>query len=144
MEETVGRGISRQGLDEEFAHDEALKSRLFLEAGLLREQHAVEAAIGKFAEAAEIEERLSASCERVGLAEKALVHRFSAAGAWAQAGNFYRALVLCDELLSRRDLTNRLRERVTRYAEAIRARRAQWQEDLSLTVVGSEEYDAAT
>src|SRR5437016_14434852 len=44
--------------------------------------------------------------------EKSFVHRFSAAHCWAQAGNFYRALALCDGLLARADLSHRLRQRV--------------------------------
>jgi hypothetical protein len=128
-------GIECRGLDQEFEADESRKSKLILEARLMREQQN-EAAAQRFAQAAEIEERLSDLCETKGLAEKSLVHRFSAASCWAQAGNFYRAIALCDDLLARPDLSDRLRRRVEEYAAAIRDRRAQWNEGLALTTAG--------
>jgi len=99
MSQQPARGINRQGLDAAFEADEARKSNLLLEAKLEREQSRNEAAARKFAEAAEIEEHLSEVCDANGLLEKAFVHRFSAASCWAQAGNFYQALIFCDELL---------------------------------------------
>jgi hypothetical protein len=129
------RGIERRGLDQEFEADESMKSKLILEARLMREQQN-EAAAQKFAEAAEIEERLSEICAARGLVEKSLVHRFSAASCWAQAGNFYRVITLCDDLLARPDLSDRLRRRVVEYAAAIRDRRAQWYAGLVLTTAG--------
>jgi len=116
-------------LDAEFEADETRKSRLLLEARVLREQ-LNEVAAEKFAQAAVIEERLSDSSGRAGLLEKSFVHRFSAASCWGQAGNFYRAIVLCDELAAHDDPPARLRERVTEYAETLRARRARWYADL--------------
>jgi hypothetical protein len=109
-----------------------------LEAQLLREQQQDETAAEKFAQAAEIEERLSSVCEAKGLIEKALVHRFSAASCWAQAGNFYRAIALCDSLLARTELSDRLRQRVQEYAAAVRARRSHWYEGLVLAPASSE------
>src|SRR5438132_3535836 len=94
------RGINRQGLDAAFEADEAHKSNLILAAQLLREQQQDEAA-AKFAQAAMIEERLSDTCEAKGLMEKSFLHRFSAASCWVQAGNFYQAIALCDDLLAR-------------------------------------------
>lgn len=138
MNQQPARGINRQGLDAAFDADEARKSNLILEARLLRDQQQAEAAADKFAEAAEIEERLSDVCESRGLLEKSFVHRFSAASCWAQAGNFYRAIELCDELLGRTDLHGRLRQRVQDYAHALRARRAQWYAGLVLETAGSE------
>lgn len=132
------RGINRRGLDAAFEAEEARKSALILEARLLREQRQDEAAAQRFAQAAEIEERLADTCEAKGLPEKSLVHRFSAASCWAQAGNFYRAITLCDDLLSRPDLPDRLRRRVHDYTVTLRARRAQWYAGLVLETAGSE------
>jgi hypothetical protein len=126
MSQQPARGISRKGLDATFEAEEAHKSDLILGARLLREQQQDEAAAEKFAQAAEIEEHLSDLCEAKGLVEKSFVHRFSAASCWAQAGNFYRAITLCDDLLARTDLPDRLRQRVHDYADTLRARRAQW------------------
>lgn len=138
MSEQPARGISRQGLDTSFEADESRKSDLIVEAQLLRERGQHEAAVDKFAEAAEIEERLSDQCEAKGLREKSLVHRFSAASCWAQAGNFYRAIALCDELLARRDLPDRLRRRIQDYAQTLRARRDQWSAGVVLEAATSE------
>lgn len=125
------RGIPRHGLDEKFEANETRKSALLLEARLLREQRD-ETAASRFAEAAAIEELLSEVCEAQGLIEKSNVHRFSAASCWAQAGNFYQALLLCEELLARADLPARLCRRVQEYAQSVRQRRAEWYAGLAL------------
>ena len=122
----MGTGISRQGLDDAFQVEETRKSDLILRAALLREQGQEEEAADSFAEAAAIEERLRDECQARGLLPKSLVHAFSAAGCWAQAGDFHHALVLCDQLLARTDLSDRLRRRVQEYAETLRARRSEW------------------
>ena len=125
------RGISRQGLDAAFEAQEVLKSNLLLEAQLLRASQQPDEAAAKLAQAAEIEESLSAACEAKGLVEKALVHRFSAVSCWAQAGNFHFAIQLGDEMLARPDLPVRLRRQVQEYTKVIRLRRAQWSAELA-------------
>ena len=74
----------------------------------------------KFAKAAGIEERLRDACFALNLPEKAFMHGFSAAGCWAQAGDFYHAVWLCDTLLAKTDLPTRLRERIENFAQAVR------------------------
>ena len=132
------RGISRQGLDEEFQAEETRKSNLMLQAALLREQGQDEAAADKFAETAAIEERLRDQCEAQALMPKSLVHAFSAAGCWAQAGDFHHALTLCDGLLARADVPDRLRRRVEEYAATLRTRRSEWYAALLKTTAGVE------
>ena len=100
MSSSPKKGIDRDGLDRDFAIQEAKKSELLLEAQLLRAQDRIEAAAASLAEAARIEETLSERCLTAGLKEKAWLHRFSAASCWAQAGNFYQAIAWCDDLLS--------------------------------------------
>ena len=124
------RGINSQGLGAEFAAAEARKSQLLLAAQLLRAQQQ-DAAATQFAEAALIEEQLSEICETNGLLEKALLHRFSAVGCWAQAGNFYRAIALCDEIQNRQAVPERLSQPIREYAATLRARRVQWYEELA-------------
>jgi len=124
--------MRRQGLDVAFETEEARKSSLMLEAQLLRERGQDEAAADKFAQAAEIEGSLSEVCEEKGLIEKSFVHRFSAASCWAQAGDFYHAIALCDELLARTDLPELVRRRVSDYVHTLRTRRAQWYAELTL------------
>jgi hypothetical protein len=130
MTDSVGRGLSRQGVDAAFSADEAQKSRLLLEAHLLRAQQQAEAAADKLVEAAMMEERLRERCFTLGLREKAFVHGFSAASCWAQAGDFHHAIGVCQELLAHPDLPGRLRHRVDAYAKTLCARRAQWYEEL--------------
>lgn len=129
------RRINRQGLNQDFEAEEARKSNLILAAQLMRAQQKQDEAAANFAQAARIEERLSEECESRGLLEKSFIHRFSAAGCWAQAGDFYHAIALCDDLLARADLPGRLRQRVREYAHTIRLRRDQWYEELILEAV---------
>ncbi len=126
MSEPHADGISLQGLDEVFRAEEIRKSNLLLEAQLLRAQRQDEAAATRFAAAAEIEEALSDRCAALGLLEKSWLHRFSAASAWAQAGNFYQTIALCQELLARDDLPDALCRQVQDYGDKLRTRRAQW------------------
>jgi hypothetical protein len=138
MNQQIARGISRQGLDVAFEADETRKSNLILDAQLLREQKREDEAAAKFAQAAMIEERLSNICEAKELMEKSFVHRFSAASCWAQAGNFYYAIALCDDLLVRDDLPDRLRQRVHNYAHTLRVRRTQWYTELMFEMTRSD------
>lgn len=131
-------GISRGGLDAAFEAEETRKSELILQASLLHKQGDDEAAAPKFAEAATIEERLRDQCRAHGLVPKSFVHAFSAAGCWARAGDFYHSLMLCDELLARTDLPDRLRARVGGYAATLRTRRSEWYAALLKTAAGVE------
>jgi hypothetical protein len=97
-----------------------------MEAQFLEHQGKAEEVIPKFAQAAEIEERLARICREEGLTDKSFVHHFSAASCWARAGNFYGAIRLCDELLARPDVPDRLRKRVHQYSESLRRSRAEW------------------
>ena len=73
MNSQTPRGMSRQGLDSAFEAEETRKSALILEARLLGEQGKEEPAAHRFAEAAEIEEKLSDLCETKGLLKKSVV-----------------------------------------------------------------------
>jgi hypothetical protein len=132
MSNQAPRGISRRGLDANFDEQEVRKSNLILEARRLRDQRQDEAAADRFAEAAAMEERLADACEAARLVEKSYVHRFSAVGCWAQAGDFYHAIRICDVLLDRADLPQRLRDRVQDYSQALRQRRSEWYSNLTL------------
>jgi hypothetical protein len=127
------RGIDRQGLDASFDADEALKSNLIVEAQLLSAQQQPDAAADCFAQAAAIEERLSARCAEHGLREKSRVHLFSAASCWARAGDFHTAIALGEQLRAEPDLPARLRQRVQEFTDTIRKRRTQWAAGLLLT-----------
>lgn len=112
MNQQPAKAISRAGLDAAFEADEARKSNLILEAQLLREQARTDEAARKFAGAAQIEESLGQRCAAQKLVEESFLHRFSALSLWAQAGDFYQAIALGDELLAFPDLPERLRRRI--------------------------------
>lgn len=131
------QAINRVGLDAAFEADEARKSNLILEARLLREQSRADEAAHRFAEAARIEESLSQRCAAQGLIEKSFLHRFSALSLWAQAGAFYQAIALGDELLAYPVLPERLRQRIQTYTNTLRIRRAHWYEELAMELAES-------
>jgi len=131
------QAISRAGLDAAFEADEARKSNLILEAQLLREQMRADQAARKFAEAAQIEESLGQRSAAQGLVEKSFLHRFSALSLWAQAGAFYQAIALGDELLASPTLPERLRQKIQTYTDTLRVRRAHWYEELALELTES-------
>lgn len=118
------QGIIRQNMGAEFESNEVRKSNLILEGRLLVAQGAD--AAEKFAQAAQIEEDLARRCAASGLPDKSFVHQFSAASCWAQAGDFYHAIRLCDDLLAHAALPERLRRRVQEYSAILRQRRHQW------------------
>ncbi len=126
-------GIDRHGLDTSFDADEVLKSNLIVEADLLGAQQQPDAAANRFAQAAEIEDRLSARCADQGLQEKSWVHLFSAASCWARAGDFHTAIGLGEQLQAEPGLPPRLRQRIQEFTNTIRKRRTQWAAGLVLT-----------
>ena len=73
---------------------------------------------------------LRETCAQQHLREKSFVHAFSAASCWAQAGNFYEAIALCDQLFAEHDVPASLRARIEQYANTLRTRRAQWYGEL--------------
>lgn len=118
-------GFDRQRLDDAFTADEVRKSNLILEGRLLEARQQWDEAAQKFAQAAEQEERLGNHCATLGLSDRASLHLYSAVSCWARAGNFYRAIVLCDDLLRRADVSEPLRQRIQDYADTLRSRRVQ-------------------
>jgi len=130
--------ISRRGLSVRFIQDEKETSRLTLEANLLKSQHRRKEATRKFAQAARLEMRNSDELLALGLLDLYYIHRFSAASCWAQAGNIYQAIQMCEELLDRFDLKTPLRQRITRYLDVLETRVDQW-----LTSYASDEVAVA-
>jgi hypothetical protein len=126
MNTRVVPGIDCRGLDAAFEADEALASNLIIEARMLNDQGKPDEAAERYARAAVIEERLAGVCRAKGLRQRSWVHGYSAASCSAHAGNFYAALRLADELLAQEDVPAPLRQSVTEFADAPRARRRQW------------------
>lgn len=137
MSDPSKSGMSNQGPDDRYAADEVRKSNLILQARLLLAQNQEDAAAAHFAKAAEWEEQLTQRCLTGGMRDKAAAHHFSAAGCWAQAGNFFRAIVLCDELLGQAGVTDRLRREAQEYAHKLRVRRAEYYAGLTAVAAGA-------
>jgi hypothetical protein len=132
MSQPSHHGLDRHGLDDAFAAEETRKSNLILEGQLLTAQQQPDAAADHFAQAAAIEEQLSARCVAEGLADKSWMHLFSAASCWARAGDFHTAIGLGEQLLAQPGLPPRLRERVEEFTRVLRQRRRQWAAGLAL------------
>jgi hypothetical protein len=132
------QGMALPPADPELDALEIRKSNLILEAELLKAQGRGDAADGRFAEAAEIEERLWTACAKLGFHEKAWMHLFSAASCWAQAGDFYHAVSLAESLLAEPNVPERLRSRIQEFANTIRTRRAAFSQEMQLARVSSE------
>ncbi len=119
-------GISRKELDTNFVEEEARKSNLILEANLFKARGEYQEAADRFAEAAQIEERLSQVLLQEGLLDKYFIHCFSALSCWAQAGNIYQAITMGQELLTRVDLPEHLRPRIQEHLQLLQTRRIRW------------------
>jgi hypothetical protein len=115
----MGRGIRTDEMKEQ----ELRKSDLLLRGRLAKELGQHDAAAKLFGESAQLEEALAAAYSAQDIAEQVWRHQFSAAGCWSQAGNFMRALELCDHLADSPDVPNTLRERAATYAQTLRLRR---------------------
>ena len=117
----------------EMKQSERRKSDLLLRGRLARELGQHDEAARLFGEAALLEESLAAAYELQGVIEQVQRHQFSAVGCWSQAGNFLRALELCDALSENKAAPSILRQRAFEYARVLRNRRDRlWDEILQV------------
>lgn len=116
-------GMNRGDVSEAMKELSRRKSSLLLEARLAQGDGRDDDAARFFGEAAGLEERLAESYAAQGIAAQVGRHRFSAAGCWSQAGNFLRALELCDSLATDASSPEALRVRAAEYAQTLRDRR---------------------
>ena len=114
----------------DFDTEETHKSNLLIQAALLRDMGDMEQSSTNFAAAAEIEERLAQRAEAQNDAAKAMRLWYSAASAWAYAGDFHHALTLLHTLEARPDTPTVLRARVQAFSQTVRQQRKHWQEML--------------
>lgn len=110
--------------------EEARKSNLLLQAALLRDQGDLEQASALFATAAEIEERLAQDADSRTDTAHALRSWYSAASAWAHAGDFHHALTLLRMLEDRPNVPAALRSRIQAFSEKVQQQREHWRETL--------------
>lgn len=113
-----------------YPEEEKRKSELLLQAAMLRAEGQEKLAADRFAEAAAVEERLAQLADAEGLAERAARSHFSAATAWANAGDFYHALELLYTFEQRAGAPEALKARARAFAETLRAERRHWHDTL--------------
>jgi hypothetical protein len=113
-----------------YPEEEARKSDLLLQAALLRAEGQEELAASRFAEAATLEEQLAQRADAAGDALRAVRSHFSAASAWANAGDFHHALTLLQILEQRADAPEPLKARARAFAETLRVQRRHWHNTL--------------
>lgn len=113
-----------------YPKEEAYKSNLLLQAALLRAEGLEELAAARFAEAAALEEILTQWADEQGQPLRAARSQFSAASAWANAGNFYHALELLQSFEQRFDVPESLKAHARAFAEKLRTQRRHWQNTL--------------
>lgn len=113
-----------------YPEEEGRKSGLLLQAALLRAEGQEEMAASRFAEVATLEEQLAQRAEADGNSIRAIRSQFSAASAWANAGDFHHALTLLQILEQRADTPEPLKARVRAFAEILRVQRRQWHDML--------------
>ena len=113
-----------------YPEDEALKSGLLLHAALLRAEGQEELSAARFAEAAALEEMLAERADTEGNALRAIRSQFSAASAWANAGDFHHALTLLQILEQRDDAPEALKARARAFADTLRSQRRHWHSTL--------------
>jgi hypothetical protein len=112
------------------AAEETRKSNLLLHAALLRDQGDLEQAYTLFATAAEIEERLAAEADARHDSAHALRAWYSAASAWAHAGDFHHALTLLRLLEQRPDVPTELRTHMSAFSAKVQEQRELWRQTL--------------
>ena len=113
-----------------YPEEENRKSDLLLQAALLRAEGQEELAASRFAEAATLEERLVQRAEADGDPARAIRNQFSAASAWANAGDFHHALTLLQTLEQRADTPEPLKTHVRAFAATLRTQRRHWHDTL--------------
>ena len=113
-----------------YPEEEVCKSNLLLQAALLRAEGLEELSASRYAEAATLEEGLAQRADAEGDSARAIRSHFSAASAWANAGDFHHALTLLQILEERSDAPEPLKARVRAFAETLRTQRRNWHNTL--------------
>ncbi len=113
-----------------YPEEEKRKSGLLLQAALFRAEGQEELAASRFAEAAVLEEELARRADAEGNAPRAIRSHFSAASAWANAGDFHHALTLLQILEQRADAPEPLKARARAFAETARVQLRNWHNTL--------------
>jgi hypothetical protein len=106
------------------------KNNLLVQAALLRDSGDLDQSSELFAEAAEIEETLARDADSRQDIPTATRLLYSAASAWAHAGDFHHSVTLLRELQSRPGLPDALNERIRAFAARVHQQREQWRDSV--------------
>lgn len=134
-EETTG--VAYQPLPTDLQAIERDKSRLLLDAHMLKGQGCLTDAAERFAQAARYEEQLAEWAAVQGLTDLFYLHTFSALSCWAQAGDPHRALQMSHALLGAPNLTVRQRDQLAEYQATLEQRWISWMQQWSQPVFAS-------
>ncbi len=126
MTEQHASGIAYTPLPANLQMVEREKSRLILEAHMLKAQMRFAEAAERFAQAARYEHELADWAEAQALSDLRYLHAFSALSCWAQAGDPHRALVLGRKLLDSGTLTEAQRAQLQSYYATLEQRWVSW------------------
>jgi hypothetical protein len=106
---------------------------MLLEAQMQGSRGEPDAAVHRFAAAAELAEQLAACVSPAQDQASSWQHRYTALSCWAQAGNFYAAIVLAYRLLDDTNLSPEIRRQVEAFASTVRLRRVQLRSVIPVT-----------
>jgi hypothetical protein len=101
-----------------------------IQAALLRDQGDLDESSQIFAAAAEIEEKLARDAEFREDSAQAVRLLYSAASAWAHAGDFHHSVTLLRELEARPDVPAALKVRIRAFSNKVHEHREHWRETL--------------
>ena len=131
MTRTRQEGIAYTPFPTDLQKLEREKSRLLLEAHLLKSQMRFAEAAESFEKAAHYEDTLAAWADAQGLSELYYLHAFIALSCWAQAGDPHRALTLSLALLQAEELTDAQRNQLQNYYYTLEQRWVSWMQQWS-------------
>lgn len=134
MTEQYTSGVAYTPLPANLQMIEREKSRLILEAHMLKAQMRFAEAAERFAQAARYEHELADWADAQGFSDLRYLHAFSALSCWAQAGDPHRALVLGRKLLDSGTLTAAQRAQLQSYYSTLEQRWVRWMNEWSQPV----------
>lgn len=137
MAKAQTNGIAYKPLPVDLQAIEREKSRLLVEAHMLKTQTRFTEAAERFAQAARHEEQLADWAVDQGLTDLHYLHAFSALSCWAQAGDPHRALQLSRLLLASPTLTARQRTQLEQYQTTLEQRWVTWMQQWSVPAFAS-------
>ena len=114
----------------ELAAIESRKSNLLIQAALLRDQGDLDQSCEAFAKAAAIEEALARDADAHQDVLTAIRLWYSAASAWAHAGDFHHAVTLLRELQGRQDVPASMKARIAAFSLKVLQQRERWRDTL--------------